>query len=188
MQITWSRLEDNMRPYSLLTIGDQNYVEDKRFLVARPLRGLTNVSIFFYNMHFFSFSGWHDYSISNHGPLPWTVESVQDFLIKLDMKPCMYLVEISIYSLNHVIVRLTKIMKNLLKHLKIRTFKVLGLCYILLIQMLFLNLADKWTLFIHKLMHYYFSWPGPCESNTWPLHKSFWFQLGFLAFSIQKEY
>lgn len=42
--ITWSRLEDNMRPYSLLTIGDQNYVEDKRFLVARPLRGLTNLA------------------------------------------------------------------------------------------------------------------------------------------------
>ena len=45
-QITWSRMEDTVRPYSLLTIGDQNYVEDKRFLVARPLRGLTNVSTF----------------------------------------------------------------------------------------------------------------------------------------------
>ena len=50
------------------------------------------------------------------------VESVQDFLIKLDMKPCMHLVEISIFSLNHVIIRLTKIMKNLLEHLKICTF------------------------------------------------------------------
>ena len=56
------------------------------------------------------------------------VESVQDFLIKLDMKPCMHLVEISIFSLNHVIVRLTKIMNNLLEHLKIRTFKVIFLC------------------------------------------------------------
>ena len=46
LQITWSRLEDDVRPYSLLTIGDQNYIEDKRFLVATPLRGLTNVSIF----------------------------------------------------------------------------------------------------------------------------------------------
>ena len=41
-----------------------------------------------------------------------TVESVQDFLIKLDMKPCMHLVEISIFSLNLVIVRLTKIMNR----------------------------------------------------------------------------
>ena len=36
-----------------------------------------------------------------------------DFLIKLDMKPSMHLVEISIFSLNHVIVNLTKIMNNL---------------------------------------------------------------------------
>ena len=53
------------------------------------------------------------------------VESVQDFLIKFDMKPCMHLVEISIFSLNHV--KLTKIMINLLEHLKIRTFKVIFL-------------------------------------------------------------
>ena len=61
-------------------------------------------------------------------PDPTTyLESVQDFLIKLDMKPFMYLVEISICTLNHVMVRLTKIMNNLLKHLKIRTFKVIFL-------------------------------------------------------------
>ena len=42
----------------------------------------------------------------------WELESVQDFLIKLDMKPCMDLVEISIFSLNLVIVRLTKIMNR----------------------------------------------------------------------------
>ena len=41
-----------------------------------------------------------------------TIESVQDFLIKLDMKPFMHLVEISIFSLNLVIVRLTKIMNR----------------------------------------------------------------------------
>ena len=56
------------------------------------------------------------------------LESVQDFFIKLDMKPYVHLVEISIFSLNHVIIRLTKIMNNLLKHLKIRTFKVIFLC------------------------------------------------------------
>ena len=56
----------------------------------------------------------------------WVVEFVQDFLIKLDMKPCIHLVEISIFSLYHVIIRLTKIMNNLLKHLKIRTFKVIS--------------------------------------------------------------
>ena len=40
------------------------------------------------------------------------VDSAQDFLIKLDMKPCMHLLEISIFSLNLVIVRLTKIMNR----------------------------------------------------------------------------
>ena len=42
----------------------------------------------------------------------WALESVQDVLIKLDMKPCMHLVEISIFSLNDVIIRLTKIMNR----------------------------------------------------------------------------
>ena len=40
------------------------------------------------------------------------IESVQDFLIKLDMKQCMLLVKISMFSVNHVIVRLTKIMNR----------------------------------------------------------------------------
>ena len=53
---------------------------------------------------------------------------LQDFLIELDMKPCMHLVEISIFSLNHVIIRFPKIMNNLLEHLKIHTFKVFFLC------------------------------------------------------------
>ena len=34
------------------------------------------------------------------------LECVQDFLIKLDMKPCMHLVETSIFSPNHFIIRL----------------------------------------------------------------------------------
>ena len=42
----------------------------------------------------------------------YAVESVQDVLIKLGMKPCMHLVEIGIFSLNLVIVRLTKIMNR----------------------------------------------------------------------------
>ena len=53
------------------------------------------------------------------------LESFQDFLFKLDMKPRMHLVEISIFSLNIVIVRLTTIMNNLLEHLKILIFKIL---------------------------------------------------------------
>ena len=40
------------------------------------------------------------------------LESVQDFLIKLDMKPCMHLVEKSIFSQNHDIVRPTQIMNR----------------------------------------------------------------------------
>ena len=45
----------------------------------------------------------------------WTgylLESVQDFLIKLGIKPLMHLLEINTFSLNNVIVRLTKIMNR----------------------------------------------------------------------------
>ena len=40
------------------------------------------------------------------------VDTVQDFLIKLGIKPRMHLLEIGIFSLNHVIVRATKIMNR----------------------------------------------------------------------------
>ena len=43
------------------------------------------------------------------------LETVQDFLIKLDIKPLMHLLEISIFSLNNDLFRLTKIMKNPVK-------------------------------------------------------------------------
>ena len=42
----------------------------------------------------------------------YQIESVQDFLIKLDIKPLMHLLEISTLSLNNVIIRLTKIMNR----------------------------------------------------------------------------
>ena len=56
---------------------------------------------------------------------PSALENVQDFLIKLGIKPGMHTLETSIFSLNHVIVRPTKIMNNLLKDCKIHTFKVI---------------------------------------------------------------
>ena len=40
------------------------------------------------------------------------LESVQDFLIKLDVKPLMNLLEISTFSLNNGIVKLNKIMNR----------------------------------------------------------------------------
>ena len=40
------------------------------------------------------------------------VDAVQDFLIKLGIKPHMYLWEIGILSLNNIIVRPTKIMNR----------------------------------------------------------------------------
>jgi hypothetical protein len=40
------------------------------------------------------------------------LETVQYFLIKLGIKPLMYLLKISIFSLNNVILRLTKIMNR----------------------------------------------------------------------------
>ena len=45
------------------------------------------------------------------------VESVQGFLIKLDIKPLMHLLEISTFSLNNVFGRLTKIMNRADKNL-----------------------------------------------------------------------
>ena len=44
------------------------------------------------------------------------VESVQYFLINLDIKPLMHLLEISLFSLNNVIIRLTKIMNRAKKN------------------------------------------------------------------------
>ena len=59
--------------------------------------------------------------------ITYAIESVQDFLIKLDMKPCMHIVEISIFSVNLVFVRLTKIMnradKNWAQFYKIKYLK-----------------------------------------------------------------
>ena len=61
-------------------------------------------------------------------PNTLTVETVQDFLIKLGIKPLIYLLEISIFSKNNDIVRLTKIMHNLVKDLKFLSFKVIFFC------------------------------------------------------------
>ena len=48
--------------------------------------------------------------------VPSRLVSVQDFLIKLDIKPLMHLLEMSTLSLNIVIVRLTKIMNRANKY------------------------------------------------------------------------
>ena len=61
-------------------------------------------------------------------PVDYRVETVQDFLIKLGIKPLMHLLEKSIFSLNNDLVRLTKIMNNLVKDLKILSFKVIFQC------------------------------------------------------------
>ena len=42
----------------------------------------------------------------------YKLDTFQDFLIKLDIKPLIHLLEISIFSLNNVILRLTKIMNR----------------------------------------------------------------------------
>ena len=57
-----------------------------------------------------------------------TIETVQDFLIKLDIKPLMQLMEISIFSLNIDLLMFTKIMSNLVKDFKILSFKVIFHC------------------------------------------------------------
>ena len=50
---------------------------------------------------------------------------VDDFLIKLGIKPRLHILIISVFSLIYVIVRPTKTMNNLLKVCKICTFKVI---------------------------------------------------------------
>ena len=57
------------------------------------------------------------------------INAVKAFLFELGMKPHMHLVKISIFSLNNVTVRLTKIMNNLFEHLKILIFKVIFQCW-----------------------------------------------------------
>ena len=64
-------------------------------------------------------------SVAATACLPCCLETVQDFLIQLDIKPPMHILEISIFSQNHVFVRPTKITNNLLKDCKIHTFKVI---------------------------------------------------------------
>ena len=72
----------------------------------------------------------------------WTclLESFQDFLIKLDMKPCIHLVEISIFSLNNVTVRPIKIMNRADKYwphfLKIKYFKKIQKHFLLKVGLL----------------------------------------------------
>ena len=46
---------------------------------------------------------------------PYLLDIIQDVLRNLGMKPHMHLVKISIFSLNHAIVRPTKIIKDLRK-------------------------------------------------------------------------
>ena len=64
----------------------------------------------------------------SQGPLA-IEDVVKDFLFELGIKPHMHLVKISIFSINNVTVRLTKIMNNLFKHLKILLFQVIFQCW-----------------------------------------------------------
>ena len=67
----------------------------------------------------------HDTTATFFTALLLLLGTVQDFLIKLGIKPCMHVLKISLFSLNHVIVRPIKIMNNHLKICKIGTFKVI---------------------------------------------------------------
>jgi hypothetical protein len=52
------------------------------------------------------------------GYLRQELDTVEGFLIKLGIKPCLHILEISIFSLNHVIISPTQIMNNSLKDCK----------------------------------------------------------------------
>ena len=77
-------------------------------------------------------------------PKPFPIQSFQDFLIQLDIKPHMHLAEISIFSLNNVTVRLTKIMNNLHERLKILIFKVIFQCEKLIVSFQLFFFEDYW--------------------------------------------
>jgi hypothetical protein len=62
--------------------------------------------------------------LRSHYYIIYSLDTVTDGLIKLGMEPRKGLLEISILSLNDVIIRPTKIMNNLLKDCKTLTFKV----------------------------------------------------------------
>ena len=69
----------------------------------------------FYN-HYYQKMVWKTDEQENYFRAPtYLLDTIQDFLCNLGMKPHMHLVEISIFSLNHVIVRPTKIIKDLRK-------------------------------------------------------------------------
>ena len=38
VQITWARLADTSRPYTVLTIGDTTYINDDRYTIEKPIR------------------------------------------------------------------------------------------------------------------------------------------------------
>ena len=66
--------------------------------------------------NYFNDHCWHSFPkdvIDFHLPNSMLiVDTVQDFLIKLGIKPCLHILEISIFPLNHVILRPTKIMNR----------------------------------------------------------------------------
>ena len=74
------------------------------------------------------------------------VMTVRDFLIKLGIKPVMHLLEISIFSLNNDLVRLTKIMNNLVKDLKILSFKVI-FQYLKLVESFQKKFCEKYLIY-----------------------------------------
>ena len=70
----------------------------------------------------------HKYSKHWFYTVASTIETFQDFSIKLDIEPLTHLLKISIFSLNSDIIRLTKIMNNLVKDYKILSFKFIFQC------------------------------------------------------------
>ena len=79
-------------------------------------------------VYFTSVTYFDKITVQNHSILIQGLETVQDFLIKLNIKQLMHLLKISIFSLINDILILTKIMINLVKDCKIRTLKVIFQC------------------------------------------------------------
>ena len=107
--------QDGSQRGVILSTG-QEWEEQRKFTI-RHLRSLGTVYIYVYIR-----------TVSSQLLLcsgTFVLDTVQDFLIELGIKPRLHILKISIFSLNHVTVRPIKIMNNHLKVCKICTFKVI---------------------------------------------------------------
>ena len=106
MEYPTATLRDVVKPQNPVMISS-----DIPRRIIHPKRGM-RAGLFFTPIHVKDFET--ELTLTSKVKLPFTylLDTVRDFLIKLGMKPRMYLAEISIFLLYNVTVRPTKIMNR----------------------------------------------------------------------------